>query len=190
MNRLKSALIWLALPLMVAAWLLFGSPALEPETPPEAEGDKVPRYSLKGVEWTRLNQQGQRDFTATAESADYYDDESARYEQLKVNVLGISKTPWNLSSPSGEAPPHERRISMHGPVNVEGAWPDGEPVTLQMAQLWVDPDKRQLQTDEGVQFESASRNGKSKGLQADWEKQTVQLLGDVRMEYVPKPQSR
>ncbi len=186
-GRLNSILIWLALPLMVAAWLLFGSPDMEPDTAPPTDGEQVPRYSLKGVEWTRLNGQGQREFTATADGADYFDDESARYEQLEVTVVGISQTPWHLTSPKGAAPPHEKRISMQGPVDIDGAWPDGEAVTMQMAQLWVDPVKRQLQTQEGVVFNSVSRSGRSKGLQADWEKQTVQLLGDVRMEYVPRP---
>lgn len=186
MKRLGIIALWLLLPVAAGLWLTLGVPVFEPELPAEPDAARAPRYSLKGVQWTRLNAEGVREFTATADSADYFDDESAHYDQLQVDVVGIGKTPWTLSSPSGLAPPHERRISMQGPVVAEGAWPDGEPVTLRMQQLWVDPAKQQLQTEEGVAFESASRNGRSKGLQADWAKQTVQLLGDVRMQYVSK----
>jgi LPS export ABC transporter protein LptC len=187
MSRLKSLLIWFALPAIAALWLLFGMPAMQVEPPPAETTAQSPRYSLKGVEWTRLDAQGKPEFTATAESADYFDDESARYEQLQVTVVGVSPKPWYLSSPSGQAPPHEKRISMQGPVEIDGNWPDGEAVNMEMAQLWVDPVRRQLQTEEGVVFKSASRSGSAKGLQADWGKQAVQLLGDVRIEYVPKP---
>lgn len=188
MNRLPSWLLWVSVPAMLAAWLIFGLLDSGPTTAPAAEGQRSPRYSLKGVNWVRLNAQGESEFTAQADTADYFDDESAHYEQLRVEVTGINNqagaTPWKLSSPSGEAPAHEKRISMNGPVDVSGAWPDGQPLTLKTPQLWVDPVQRTLNTEAGVEFASDSRNGQSRGLKADWSKQTVQLLGDVRMEYV------
>ena len=184
--RLRPWLIWLSLPVLAGLWLLFGSSSMEPEALPAPDAATAPRYSLRGVQWTRLDASGQREFTAEAESADYFDDESARYEQLKMNVPRIGQLPWRLSSPKGSAPAHEKRISMEGPVDVSGAWPDGEALTLQTPQLWVDPVQHQLSAEAGVNFDSASRSGQAKGLKADWEQQTVQLLGNVRMQYVPR----
>ncbi len=186
MNRWRSLLLWVSVPLMLAAWLLFGSRGLDPAPPPAAEGDAAPRYSLKGVNWTRLDAQGKPEFNAQADTADYFDDESARYQQLHLDVVQVGGTPWKMSSPSGAAPAHEKRISMDGPVDVAGAWPDGEALTMQTPQLWVDPVNRQLNTEAGVKFNSVSRSGQARGMKADWTKQTVQLLGNVRMEYVPR----
>jgi len=184
--RIKPWLIWLTLPLMAGVWLLFQSRGMQPEPVPVADGAAAPRYSLRGVKWTRVDATGQREFTAEADSADCYDDESARYEQLRMNVPRAGQAPWRLSSPKGSAPAHEKRISMEGPVEVVGSWPDGEALTMTTPQLWVDPARHLLSTEAGVQFDSASRSGQAKGLKADWEQQTVQLLGNVRMQYVPR----
>jgi LPS export ABC transporter protein LptC len=184
--RIRPWLAWLSVPLIAGLWLLFGSRSLEPETVPTPDPATAPRYSLRGVQWTRLDADGQREFTADAESADYFDDESARYEQLKMNVPRIGDVPWRLTSPKGAAPAHEKRILMEGPVDVSGAWPDGEALVLNTPQLWVDPVNHLLSTEAGVVFDSASRSGQAKGLKANWELQTVQLLGNVRMQYVPR----
>lgn len=185
-ERIRPYWVWLTVPLMLGAWLLFGSSSMDPEPPTAPDAAVAPRYSLRGVQWTRLDVNGQREFTAEAESADYFDDESARYEQLKMNVPKIGQVPWRLTSPKGSAPAHEKRILMEGPVDISGAWPDGEALVANTPQLWVDPVSKQVSTDAGVSFDSDSRSGTAKGLKADWDKQTVQLLGNVRMEYVPR----
>lgn len=185
MRRLLFALpILLALGVLLGTWR--GAAPPRPEAP-EAVG-ALPRYTLKEAHWTRFDESGKPAFEATAGNIDYFSDESARLKTIELRALGGKASPWRISAPEGYAPPREQRVNLHGPVTAVAQWPEGEkgePLNFEASQLWVDQRKQELYTDTPVRLSGPNRNAEAGGLRADWTGKKLELLGDVRMKYVP-----
>ncbi len=149
--------------------------------------DKVPRYTLSKALLTRYDADGKPALQATAEMLEYFDDESAHADLLKLDVLSGATTPWRVTAPSGTLPAHSRNFLLEGDVLANGNWPDtGEPLTVRTQSLWVDPDKHELHTNRGVTFDSVSRDGAAVGMNANWAEKNLRLMNDVKMRYEAK----
>lgn len=144
-----------------------------------------PRYAITGVQWLRLGRQGEPEFRAEAESLDYFADESVEMRNVRIDALGGYKSPWHLEAPRGKAPPHERRMRLSGGVRATGDLAQ-ERVALTTPRLWVDLLRRELHTDADVRLESDFRTATARGMRSDFDGEHVQLLNDVKMDYVPE----
>lgn len=181
MNRLLLPL----LVLLVAGLIIlsFGTPR-EPKTAAVA-GQEPPRYTVQKARWQRFDAQGKPMFEATAESIDYFDDESADLHTLDLTALaGGDGPPWRAAAPVGHSPPGEHRVQLTGGVTGQGHWPDGEALTFKTPDLWLDPEGKRLDTASQVTIESANRNAEATGLRVDGDKAVIHLLKDVRISYV------
>jgi LPS export ABC transporter protein LptC len=179
---------WFVLPILAVLGVLFATwrgatPITAPVTVTTAG---QPRYTLSGARWTRYDEQGQASFAAQAQTIDYYNDESARLHEVELRGLGGIGSPWQIKAPLGIAPAHARRMLLSGPVTAIGRWPEGESVSFVTPELWVDQDSREISTEAAVKLVSASRSADATGLRADWEGKTLELLHDVRVNYVPE----
>jgi len=157
----------------------------EPAPVPAAAAPEPPRYALTGVEWLRLGREGEPEFRVEAETLDYYADESVTMQKVRVDALGGYGTPWRIEAPRGQAPAHERRLKLTGGVHATGALTH-ERANLVTARLWVDLLRHELYTDADVRFQSEFRNATARGLRSDFAGEHVQLLNDVRVDYVPE----
>lgn len=156
----------------------------EPVAAPVAATVELPRYSVTGAEWVRLDAGGNPEMRARAAVIEYFADDSARLKDLTLDSLGGSTSPWKMQSPTGRVPPHERRVLLEGEVLADGIYGD-EPVSFKTRELWVDLLRRELLTDARVVLDSQFRRASARGLRADFAGTTVQLLNDVEVEYVP-----
>ncbi len=158
-----------------------GAPAPEPQA---AEPEALPRYKVTDGRWVRYNVRGQPEFQATAETIEYFDDESARLKTIEMHSLGGASSPWRLSAPEGFAPAHsQQRLQLRGGVTAMGHWPEGEPLNFETPYLWIDEARRQLDTDAPVLVRGRNRSARAEGLRADWVGKSVELTA-ARMQYV------
>ncbi|HZP12745.1 MAG TPA: LPS export ABC transporter periplasmic protein LptC [Nevskiaceae bacterium] len=182
MRRLLFALpILLAVALLVLTWR-GNETAVEPSSP---AAEAQPRYQLDDARWIRYDERGQPEFQASAESIEYFDDESAKLSTIEMHSLGGASSPWRISAPRGHAPPHsQQRVQLYGGVDANGQWPQGEPLSFQTPSLWVDEKTHQIYTDAPVQLRGPGRSASAAGMRADWIGKSVELLGQVRTQYV------
>lgn len=181
----------LAIPLTVllACLLVFwgfrddGGPGEE-----EAAGPEQPRYVLRGADWSSFDDEGRLQFKGSADTIDYFDDESARMQTFALSVFARQGEPWLATAPEGYAPPgsKQQRLQLKGGVEGRGRWPDGEPLEFTTPELWVDTGAETLSTDAKVKLESRSRDAVARGMRVAGEKQHLTLLHDVEMRYVPR----
>lgn len=151
---------------------------------PAASDDKLPRYTLTGAELTRYDADGQPAMKATAATLEYFDDESATATTLVVDVLSGARTPWHIDAPAGNLPAGSREIELTGNVVANGQWPDnGEALVLRAPTMTVNPDAHVLHTAAAVAVDSRTRKGTAVGLNANWDKQDLRLLDNVKMRY-------
>lgn len=153
-----------------------------------AAAQSLPRYTLAGAELTRFDTDGEPMLLGQAQSMDYFDDASGRAHELKLDLLSGGATPWHLAAPAATLPAHQHRFLLEGPVVADGRWPDsGEPVQLLTDRVWVDPDRRELQTDAPLQWQGPVRSGDAVGMRADWGGHSLQLSHNVKMHYEAPP---
>lgn len=152
-----------------------------------ADSAAQPRYVLRGAQWRSFDSAGALRFEGSAESIDYFDDESARMRQFEITALGAGGAPWHAAAPQGYAPPGSRdRVQLTGGVTGEGRWPDGETLSFKTPELWVDSATNTLETAAAVDLHSASRSGSANGLKVSGPRQRLSLLRNVEIRYVPR----
>ena len=150
---------------------------------PEASTE-LPRYTLHMAELTRFDADGNPNLFGTADSVEYFDDQSGRAHNLAMDLVASDDKTWHLTSPAATLPARERRFMLEGPVVANGQWPDsGEKLTIRTDRLWIEPDQHQIQTDAPVHLQSPTRTGDAVGLRSDWTARRLQLLHDVNMTY-------
>jgi LPS export ABC transporter protein LptC len=185
MNR-NSLVVGLAL-LLFAVVLVMWLHGLDRGAPATArdEGPR-PRYSMRNAEWTRLGADGRAEFHVTAETIDYYVDESARMSNMILDGLDGGRGPWRLTSPAGEMPAHETRMLLKKPVVMTGLPKQGgSAVRLTTDQMWVDSKRKELYTESPVLMTRGNEQASATGMRADWAGQKIDLLHDVKVTYVP-----
>ena len=182
---MRTLFLLVPLVLIVAALLFTWQGLQEPEPVAATALPEPPRYAATGVEWLRLGRDGEPEFRAEAETLDYYADESVVMHKVKLDALGGYASPWHIEAPQGLAPARERRLKLTGGVHASGALAQ-ERVKLITPQLWVDLLRRELHTDAEVKFHSDFRSATARGLRSDFDGEHVQLLNDVRVDYVPE----
>lgn len=187
MNRRRLWLPLFAVPLLGALWLTFQRMD-EGERPVLDENAGLPRYTLHDATLMRYDADGLPSLQVTAATVTYFDNESGHAETLHADLLNDGRSGWRLQAPSADLPAHQRRIHLNGAVHGDGHWPDsGEALSLDTAEVWVDPDQRQFSTDAAVTVRSATRQADGTGLRGDWQTQRLQLLHDVVMTYDSTP---
>jgi LPS export ABC transporter protein LptC len=146
----------------------------------------APRYTLGGAELTRYDADGNASLYGQAETLDYFDDQSGRAQNLQVDLLSEGDKTWHLSAPSATLPAHQHRFMLDGPVVANSHWPDdGEDFVMHAENLWIDPDRHEIDSDAAVDLQSSRRNGNAVGTHANWTARTLQLLHKVKMSYAP-----
>jgi LPS export ABC transporter protein LptC len=148
----------------------------------------LPRYTLSGAELTRFDSDGSASLYGQADTVDYFDDQSARAQNLRMDLLAEGEATWHLTAPAANLPARQRRFMLEGPVVANSRFPDNdEPFAAHTDYLWVDPDLHEVDTDAPVDVKSQHRNGNAVGLRSDWAEQTLVLLHNVRMNYAATP---
>jgi LPS export ABC transporter protein LptC len=171
---------------LVAAALIFTFYGFEeaPETT-AAPSVEPPRYAATSVQWLRLGAEGEPEFRVDAATFDYYADESVAMTKVRLDALGGYSSPWHIEAPRGSAPPHERQLRLSGGVRATGDLAT-ERVALTTSRLWVDLLRRELHTDAEVRLQTEYRTATARGMRSDFDGERVQLLNDVKMDYVPE----
>lgn len=178
LSRLLLGLLAIAL----AAWLLFGEFHAPVDPVAEAAQGFAPRYSLDQLKLLRTDEQGQPVLALSASHADYFDDGSAELKTIVALGLSGMAAPWQLQAPRGLVPVGEQRLELLAPVTGLGRWPDGEPLRLTAADVWIDDQRKRIESSRPVAIESESRSAKAQSFSAPFNAASLQL-NSVEMRY-------
>lgn len=156
------------------------------QTPEDNNGPR-PQYALRDAEWTRLGADGKTQFHVTAATIDYYENKSAIIGRMSLDGLGGDKGSWTLTSPAGEVPANQERILLKKPVVMTGQpGTGGDAIKLYTDKLWVDSKRQEIYTDAPLRITQGAHEATATGLRADWTGQSLNLLHDVKVTYVPR----
>lgn len=146
----------------------------------------APRYQMRRVQLTRLDQDGKPQLRVEAEGIDYFDNDFALLDTVSAMAPGTDSPVWRLTSPTGHIPAGETRLVLDGPVEGSGQWPDGEPLRFSTPNLSLDWALQELSTDAGVRVDSRGRTARADRLKGTWNPPSLQLSGNVRIDYASR----
>lgn len=170
------------LAIALAAWLLFGEFHAPVDPVAEAAQGFAPRYSLDQLKLLRTDESGQPVLALSASHADYFDDGSAELKTIEARGLSGLAAPWRLQSPRGLVPVGEQRLQLQAPVSGVGRWPDGEPLRLSASEVWIDDQRKRIESSQPVAIESESRSATARSFSAPFNAASLQL-NSVEMRY-------
>lgn len=185
MRRLATAARVAALALL-GLLLIWALDRLEWVPPAEVASTKdasEPRYQMRNIQITRLDDGGLPQLRIEAASIEYFDDQSARLQVLTLSAPGTDAPVWRAESPTGHVPAGETRLVLDGPVQGSGQWPNGEPLRFSTPTLSLDWNEHELYSDAGVYLDSRSRKVRADTLRSNWTDRSLRLSGDVRIDY-------
>ncbi|NKF22907.1 LPS export ABC transporter periplasmic protein LptC [Solimonas marina] len=188
MSRIKS---WLPFVLLIiaAAYIVSHSMRRSNEVTanaPEASG-REPTYVADDATWIRYGTDGNPMIRAQAQRIDYYDDRSAVLTTVVVDRLGGPQGHWHLEAPKGTVPANQQRMLLQPDVNITGETSSQLPTTIAARDVWVDWDKRTISSDQPIRGNAPNRAVSAKGWQTDFDASSIQMKGNVEVQYDAPP---
>lgn len=185
-----------ALLFVVALLLLAGRSALErlaapPTTPPKTM-PTGPDYTMKQMHTRRFDRDGRLIRDLRADFVEHYPD--ARGSHMLAPLLSANaKTgnPWLIQSREGTAPPGEKEFHLSGDVRIDrAAGPANEETHITTDSLRVLPDENYAETGDPARITGQGMQTNGVGLKAWLDEERLELLEQVRGQYVSKPHSK
>lgn len=168
----------------IAAWLTLQGFRGPRDSAPADEIER-PRYHLEGTLWRRFDETGAPVFEITANSIDYFDDESMQLIGIGATTLDRSGGHWQLSADHGAVAAGEKRLLLRPAVEVRGQPAQQPPLLIQTPELWVDWQSRILSTPEAIVATAPGRRLDAVGMRADWASELVEFLAQVEVRHAP-----
>lgn len=148
--------------------------------------EDLPRYTIHGAQWRNFDQNGAPLIQGRASRADYFDDESIRFQNFEVAMISLQGTPWAAQSPEASvAAGGMAKMTLHGGVSGQGYWPDGASLEFETDNLTIDSRNSALSTDAPIVLTGTGREVSAVGARVDSRKQKFSLQKEVEMRYAP-----
>ncbi len=143
-------------------------------------------YSLKDFEITAMDERGlPRHIMKAAHMVHYSDDDSAELSQPHMLVYREKGGPWILQSEAALVYQGGDKIWLQGDVHIEQRREDDKGMLLlDTRDLWIYADQDYAESSEAVVIRDGLSVTRAKGLKIDLEQGRMQLLANVRGEYV------
>ncbi len=164
--------------------------ALMEPAKPDSSKRHDPDAIVENFSATRLNTQGTPHFVMTAKKMLHFpDDDSTTLESPRLTSLSPGRSAIHAKANIGNISSDGEAVFLHGNVEIlrEAGTQQGA-LTLNTNFLRVIPDAELMDTDQKVTVAETHNTIHATGLKMDNKARTIQLLSQVRSEYVPPKQ--
>jgi len=140
-------------------------------------------YYFETVSLKQFNQKGQLASELTAEKMEHFNSsDSSRFISPKIRFLSEQNSAWQITSKIGELNHQASELVLEDnavirQVDVENQLNNSN--QLKTHKLTIDLARKHAMTDSKVTIETESSQTQAIGMQADFDKETIQLLGQV-----------
>jgi len=188
MTRLRTILLLILISLMVTLSVQL-TEQFSTQTINQADNSKAREvdYSIQNFNLTTMDTSGQTRYHLNAASMLHYQEsDETSLEKLNIDLFREPRTHWNIQSSKGSVAAHGKSVDLSGKVVIKrGATPAQNELVITTSALHIDVEKNIVSTKQLIKLTSAGVNIQSKGLLANMNKQTINLLAKVRGTYAP-----
>ena len=147
-----------------------------------------PDYVLRDFEITSLDKQGQESFTLRGpvlqrEPAD----KTMTLQTPLFLVPDRSGKYWEVRAKQGIVPADGKQLDLRGTVHAASPAGVGPETRIETSQLSLFPQENRASSQTAVTVTRPGLTMRGVGMQADFDRQQVSLLSQVRTRYVPQP---
>jgi lipopolysaccharide export system protein LptC len=186
----KTSIIYLGV-LAILALLSYGL-LLEVRSslqPPKPLDEQTPVLTMDNALATRMNEQGQREYTLSAVHALQRPEPRGSWlEQPVFTLFQDESIAWLLHAERAWVSSDYELIRLEGDVSLNRPATTGKPVLITTPKAWIRPAENYVETAEIVHMETPDGVLTSVGAKAYLREQQVELLSEVRGNYVPSHQ--
>lgn len=173
-----------ALLAVVAIGLLRGeSRAPEVTVNPPSEAQSY----LRDVRIVSFDTQGQAEYRARADTAQYFDNGDITLDGVAVDYLGGANGPWVADAPQGRLPHHTRIITLNSGVTVRGQGKN--PVSFDSDEVQIDMAQRRIRTLAPTTVRAGPQRVTAQRVETGFDAETLEFEGRVRTVLNPGGQS-
>ena len=192
MDIIKNNWRW-GLPVLVlaalAAFSVWLQQMAEQAAPVLASGERHdPDFYLKDFTLTTMDKSGApRNRLASPYMVHYADDDVSEVTTPRMQVFKKDAPPWHIDAGSGVILSEGKTVLLRGGVVISQNNPqNGQRTTLRTPDLTVTPDSESAETASPVNFsDSAGNVVDAVGMRANFKDERLELLSQVRGQYVP-----
>lgn len=173
-----------ALLAVVAIGLLRGetrAPEVEVNPPSAAQS------YLRDVRIVSFDAQGQTEYRARADTAQYFSTGDITLDAVAIDYLGGANGPWVAKAPSGGLPPDSQTIHLNDGVTVTGQ--GRNPVKFESDQVRIDLAQRRIRTLAPTTVRSGAQRISAQRLETGFDAQRLEFDGRVRTVLTPGERS-
>ena len=172
--------------IMLVFLLSYSETGSPPNFTPQTQQPLPPSYYLVNARSKQFNPQGKLDSIATSESIQHDPrDNSAKLQQPFFTFYKQGRPAWTLQAESAHIDERGQKIVFQQRVVISSS---DQQTQIKTPQLVVFPDKKLAKTDQPVTLLNLNGFTRAIGLTADFHKNEIHLLNQVRGQYngVPK----
>lgn len=187
---LKNPLVWLGAALLIALAAIWDFSPEDLMRDDPADEEQFPEAYLIDSETRRFDAEGRLHYHLTSERADqfqYLPDQTSDLDyslivQPQMSMYGETDDPWHLRADMGQSNAEGDRIELWDNVR---AWQDTEAGRSELTTpaLVIFPARQFAETDKAVKMRSPQGVTDAVGMRADLERDTIELLSEVRGTY-------
>ena len=133
---------------------------------------------LRDVRIVSFDAQGQTEYRARAETAQYFDNGDITLDGVAIDYLGGANGPWVASAPQGRMPHDTETISLNSGVTVRGQ--GNNPVKFSSDQVQLDLGQRRIRTLAPTTVSSGPQRITAQRLETGFDAERLEFDGRVR----------
>ena len=154
--------------------------------PPKPLDEQTPLLTIDDFLATRMNEQGRREYTLSAVHAVQLPDPRGGWLEQPVFILFEEEIiEWLLHAERAWVSHNYELIRLEGGVSLTRPATTDKPVLITTPKAWIRPAENYVETAEAVRAETPGGVLTSVGARAYLREQQVELLSEVRGNYVP-----
>lgn len=133
---------------------------------------------LRDVRIVSFDAQGQAEYRARAETAQYFDNGDITLDAVAIDYLGGANGPWVANAPQGRLPNDSETIHLTSGVTVNGQ--GSNPVKFDSDQVQIDLAKRRIRTLAPTTVRSGPQRITAQRLETGFDTERLEFDGRVR----------
>lgn len=138
---------------------------------------------LRDVRIVSFDAQGQTEYRARAETAQYFDNGDITVDAVAIDYLGGANGPWVAQAPQGRLPNNTQTINLSSGVSVRGQ--SRNPVNFDSDQVQIDLAERRIRTLAPTTVRSGRQRISAQRLETGFDGDKLEFDGRVRTQFNP-----
>ena len=188
MTRLRTFLLLVLISLVVTVSIQLTEKISKQAIPDNARMEGEIDYSIQHFNLTLMNKTGKMQYHLSADSMLHFkESDLTQLKKPNIEMFRTATEHWQIKANGGSINPDGDQVILKGQVEIKGS-SDGQknPLVITTESLQISPDKNTVSTRDNIKLSGHGVLIQARGMLANMNDETIQLLAKVRGSYAPQ----